>query len=101
MCNSALFDSGHHKNKWCYAIETVAEVYNNVRHSSHNETPNFLWLDTRISINDFRVWGCQVYVKNQKRKTTDSRIVKGYFMGYTNSRVIMRWWNPATEKKYY
>ena len=32
ICNEALFDSGHNKNKWCYSIETTAEVYNNVRH---------------------------------------------------------------------
>ena len=77
LCNADLFDSNNHINKWCFAIETSAEIYNNLGHSKLKETPKFLWSGSRISIKDIRVWGCQVYVKNQKSKITDPRVIKG------------------------
>ena len=59
-------------------------------HSSLKETPNFLWSGSRLSIKYFRVWGFQVYVKNHKESYSYPRVRKGYFMGYKNSRVIIR-----------
>ena len=34
MFNAALLDSGHAKNKCCFACEATAEIYNNILHSA-------------------------------------------------------------------
>lgn len=98
MFNTALHDAGHHQNKWCLACEDMVEVYNNLRHSSIKDQPNYIWYHTRSSIHDFCVWGCEIYVKNHGHKALDDRGLQGYFMGYTSTRCIIRWWNPQTNK---
>ena len=96
MFNAALIDSGHAKNKWCLACEATAEVYNNCYHQATKKQPNFLWFGTRSSIHDFRLWGCEVYVQSHITTASSDRVTRGYFMGYTNSRVIIRWWDLKT-----
>ena len=96
MFNAALIDSGHHKNKWCLSCGTTAEIYNYICHSATNEQPNYLWFKVRSRIHDFRIWGCEVYVKNHYAKASDDRVTCDYFMGYTPTRCIIRWWNPST-----
>lgn len=96
MFNAAILDSGHSKDKWCLACENTIEIYNSIRHSATMEEPNFLWFKIRSSIHDYRVWGCEVYVKNYYAKASDDGVIRGYFMVYTTTRCIIRWWNPAT-----
>lgn len=37
-------------------------------------------------------------LKNHYAKKYSDRTVKGYFMGYTPTRSILRWWNPKSNK---
>lgn len=98
MFNSAIADCGHNKNKWCFACETTCEVYNSIYHTDVHEQPAYLWCNHRNRIHDFRVWGCEVYVTNHYRTKSSDRTTRGYFMGYTPTRYILRWWNTHTNK---
>lgn len=98
MFNAAIIDSGQNKNKWCFACECSCEIYNSIYHTEIKDQPNYLWFGQRTSIHDFRVWGCEIWVKNNYAKTSSDRTVKGYFMGYTPTRSILRWWNPKSNK---
>ena len=98
LFNSDLRDSNHKADKCCFACESAVEVYNSLYHSATQEQPTYLWYKVRPSIHDFRVWGCEVWCKNHKAKASHDRVIKGYFMGYTSTRVIIRWWNPSSNK---
>ena len=98
MINSSLRDSGHSTDKWCYACETTQEIYNSLLHTAINEQPTYLWYGQRTNIHDFRVWGCEVFCKNYLRTNDEDKSTRGYFMGYTATRVLTTWWDPETGK---
>ena len=43
-----------------------------------------------------RVWGCHVYVRVPQPKKLDHRVLRGYYLGFTKSRLIIRWYDPNT-----
>ena len=59
-------------------------------------TPYEAWYGIKPNINHLRVWGCVVYVRVPKPKKLDDRVVRGYFLGFTKSRLIIRWLDPTT-----
>lgn len=76
----------------------MAETYNIFCHSDTKDTPYFIWFSTRNSIHHFRVWGCEIYAVNKYDKDSCDMVILGYFMGYITSCIIIRWWNPSTNK---
>ena len=101
MVRAALRDSKHSPDKWCYALEASVDVYNGLRHSKTKEQPHFQWYNSRTSIHDYRVWGCEIYPRSHNPKKLDDRVEKGYFMGYTTTRSIIKWWDPISNNVYF
>jgi hypothetical protein len=56
------------------------------------------WYGIKPSINDLHIWGCQVFVQLPHTKKSENKAVRGYFMGFTKSRVLIRWWDPTTDQ---
>jgi hypothetical protein len=59
-------------------------------------TPYEAWYGTKPHINNLRVWGCYVYVHIPDPKKLDHRVTRGHFLGFTKSRLIVRWYDPST-----
>jgi hypothetical protein len=93
-----LINSNHNSDKWCFAVEAAADIYRMTWHSSLKKSPYEAWYGIKPSIDDLRIWGCQVFIKTSDTKKSDPRAVRGYFMGYTKSRVLIRWWDPSTNQ---
>ena len=85
MVRCMLLNSGHKKDKWCYASETAGEIYRYTYHKSIDTSPYFAWYGVSPSIYDLRVWGCVVHVRVPQAKKSDDRTVLGYHMGFTKS----------------
>jgi len=92
-----LLNSGLPSNLWCYAAETQAEIYRYTYHSAIDKTPYEAWYGIKPNINNLRVWGCYVYVRVPQPKKLDHRVVRGHFLGFTKSRLIVRWYDPSTK----
>jgi hypothetical protein len=51
-----------------------------------------------MTIAHLRVWGCIVYVKVPSPKKSEDRVTHGYFMGFTKSRLLIRWLDPSSRQ---
>ncbi len=67
-------------------------------HSALTISPYEAWYGIKPSINDLHVWGCIVYVCVPHPKTSENCSICGYFMGFTKSRVLIRWLDPSTNQ---
>jgi len=97
MVHAMLLNSGLPHTLWCYATEAAAEIYRCTYHSALKITPYEAWYGTKPHINHLRVWGCYVYVRNPDPKKLDNRVTRGHFLGFTKSRLIVRWYDPTTQ----
>jgi len=97
MVRAMLLNSGLPNNLWCYASETAADIYRYTHYSPIDMTPYESWYGTKPHINNLRVWGCYVYVRVSDAKKLDHHVTRGYFLGFTKSRLIVRWFDPATK----
>ena len=59
-------------------------------------SPYEAWYGTKPHIDNLRVWGCYVYVRVSDPKKLDNRVTRGHFLGFTKSRLIVRWYDPST-----
>ena len=97
MVHAMLLNSGLPHTLWCYATEAAAEIYRCTYHSALQITPYEAWYGTKPHINHLRVWGCYVYIRNPDPKKLDNRVTRGHFLGFTKSRLIVRWYDPTTQ----
>jgi len=97
MVRAMLLNSGLPSTLWCYAAETAADIYRYTFHSALNKTPYEAWYGVKPHINNLRVWGCHVYVRIPNPKKLEQRVVRGYFLGFTKSRLIVRWYDSETK----
>jgi hypothetical protein len=97
MVRSMLLNSGLPNHLWCYAAETAADIYRYTYHSALQMTPYEAWYGSKPHINNLRVWGCYVYVRIPNPKKLDNRVARGHFLGFTKSRLIVRWYDPTTQ----
>jgi hypothetical protein len=97
MVRAMLLNSGLPNNLWCYASETAADIYRYTYHSAIGMTPYEAWYGIKPHINNLRIWGCYVYVRVPDAKKLDHRVTRGYFLGFTKSRLIVRWFDPSTK----
>ena len=49
---------------WCYSYEHATYVYGTMIHSVTQEFTDYQWYGSRISIYEFRVWGCHIEAVN-------------------------------------
>ena len=99
MVISDLLDINQHGNKWCCAAEISAEVHKCRIHSAlYNISPQFAWYGKNTSIQELRTFGCDIYPITSSNKELDEITQEGSFMGYTNSRATMKWWDPHTKR---
>ncbi len=89
MIRALYFNAGHSPDKWCFAAETAADIYRLTLHSALGISPHKAWYNTKPSIHHLRVWGCTVYVHVPAPSKSESRVVQGYFMGFTKSRSLI------------
>jgi hypothetical protein len=94
MTRALYFNAGHSPDKWCFAAETAADIYRLTLHSALGISPYEAWYGTKPSIHHLRV--CTIYVHVPKPTKSESRVHKGYFMGFTKSRSLIRWLDPST-----
>jgi hypothetical protein len=91
-----LLNSEFHRNLWCYAAETAADVYHYTYHSALDMTPYEAWYGIKPHVNNLHVKGCYIYVHVQDPKKLDNRVIHGHFLGFTKSCLIVRNLDPAT-----
>lgn len=91
-----LYNSGLSNKFWCYAAESAADTYRYTFHSALQKTPYEAWYGIKPNINHFRVWGCIVYVRVPHPKKLDDRVSRGYFLGFSKSRLIIHWLDPSS-----
>jgi len=97
MVRSMLLNSGLPNNLWCYAAEAAADIYRYTYHSALQMTPYEAWYGSKPHIDNLRVWGCYVYVRIPDPKKLDNHVARGHFLGFTKSRLIVRWYDPSTQ----
>ena len=99
MVRAGLIDINQHANKWCCAEEKSSKVCGFKLHISiDNTSPHFSFYSHNPSILELRTFGCDIYPIKSSPKKLDGRTKEGSFMGYTNSRATMKWWDPRTKK---
>jgi hypothetical protein len=96
MVRAMILNANLSSSLWCYAAETAADVYRYTHHSALDKTPYEAWYGHKPHINNLRVWGCYVYVRVPDPKKLDNRVIRGNFLGFTKSRLIIRYWDPST-----
>jgi hypothetical protein len=96
MVRAMLLNSGLPDKLWCYAAETAADIYRYTHHSALGMTPYEAWYGTKPHINNLRVRGCYVYVRVLEPTKLAPRVHRGHFLGFTKSRLIVRWYDPTT-----
>ena len=101
MIRAGLFDSNLPVNIWRFRLEASTEKYNTLRHSSHGESPHYLWYNTRNHILEFRVWGCAIERKipADATKALEYRTEPGYYMGTTRTKSVIRYWSPDNQMR--
>jgi hypothetical protein len=89
MVRALYFNTGHSPDKWWYAAETAADIYRLTLHTALGISPFEAWYGTKPCIDDLRVWGCTVYVRVPNPKKMESKVHRGFFMGFTKSRLLI------------
>ncbi len=98
LVRAMLLNSGHPPSTWCYCAESAADIYRYTYHSALHTSPYEAWYHIKPTIADLRVWGCVVYVKVPSPKKSEDRVTRGYFMGFTKSRLLIRWLDPFSNQ---
>ena len=94
MVRLGILDINQQENKLCCAVETFSEVHRWKLHSELNNTPpHFAWYNHYLG-----TFGCDIYPITSYPNFFDNITQKLSFMGYTNTRATMKWWDPHTKK---
>jgi hypothetical protein len=98
LVRAMLLNSGHPPSTWCYCAENATDIYQYTYHSALHTSPYEAWYHIKPTIADLRVWGCIVYVKVPSPKKSEDRVARGYFMGFTKSRLLIHWLDPSSNQ---
>jgi hypothetical protein len=93
-----LLNSRHPPKLWCYCAETAVDIYRYTYHSAITTSPYEAWYNLKSNIADLCVWGCTVYVKVPSPKKSEDLVVRGFFMGFTKNRLLIRWLDPSSQQ---
>ena len=55
MVHAMLKNSGHNKDKWCFAAKTAADIYHGMLHQAIDTSPYYAWYKIHPSIYDYQV----------------------------------------------
>ena len=67
---------------WGHALETAGFTLNCVPSKAVEKTPYEIWTGKRPSLSYLKVWGCEVYVKQQPNDKLSPKSLKCLFVGY-------------------
>jgi hypothetical protein len=93
-----LINSGHSSDTWCYCAEHAADIYRYTYHTAIQTSPYQAWYNIKPSISHLRIWGCVIYVKVPSPRKSEDQVTCGYFMGFTKSRLLVRWLDPTSRQ---
>ena len=65
-----------------YALESACYLINKVSSKSISKTLHEIWIEHKLRLSHFRVWGCSTYVKHLKTNKLGPRSDKYLFIGY-------------------
>ena len=98
MFGSGLIYNTQHEKNWCRAAETSAEVYRYILNSAlYNTSPHFSWYGESPRIIELRTIRCDIYPITSYPKTLYDRTQEGLFVGYSNIRATIKWWDLHTK----
>ncbi len=97
LVQAMLLNSGHPPNLWCYCAENAADIYRYIYHSTLTTSPYEAWYAIKPTITDLNVWRCTVHVKVPSPKKSEDHVIRGFFMGFTKSRLLIRWLDPSSQ----
>ena len=95
IIREGLLDINNHENKWCCAAEKSSVFHiRRIHNVLDNISPQFTQYSKNPNIHTLREFGCDKYPITSSTKNLDDRTQEELFMGYTNSRSTMTWWDP-------
>ena len=85
MVRSMLSNSSIPLSLWMYDLRIVVYLLNRVPSKAIPKTLFELWTSRKPSLRHLHVWGCpaKIRVYNPQEKKLYSRIISGFFIGYT------------------
>ncbi|GJR55631.1 retrotransposon protein, putative, ty1-copia subclass, partial [Tanacetum coccineum] len=67
---------------WGYALETATHILNLVPTKKVSKTPFEMWKGKRPSLGHIKIWGCEVYVRQEAHDKLEAIFEKCLFVGY-------------------
>lgn len=95
-----LFDAELPKLFWAEAVNMAAYIVNRSVCSSHDRTPDEMFLGKRVDLSGLRIFGSpvMVHVPKEKRRKWDQKSSKMVFVGYDNNTKGFRCVDKKTHK---
>ena len=84
---------------WGHALETAAFTLNRVPSKAVEKTPYEIWTGKRPSLSYLKVWGCEVYVKQQPNDKLSPKSLKCLFVGFPKETMLGNHRASTAEKK--
>ncbi len=83
---------------WAEAISCTVYVLNRVVAKTSPVTPYQNWYGTKPDISHLRIFGSSafIHVPKAERRKLDSKSLKCFFVGYSNTQKAYRFWDPVT-----
>ena len=67
---------------WGYALETASHILNLVPTKKVSKTPFEMWKGKRPFLGHIKIWGCEVFVRQETQDKLEARSEKCLFIGY-------------------
>ncbi len=85
---------------WGEAISCAVYVLNRVTSKAAPNTPFQNWYGTKPDVSNLRIFGSTAYIHVPKieRRKLDSKSLRCYFVGYSDSQKAYRFWDPISRK---
>ncbi|KAJ9566613.1 hypothetical protein OSB04_002579 [Centaurea solstitialis] len=93
MCHSTLPVSF-----WGHALETTANILNNVPTKSVEKTPYEIWTGKKPKLSFLKIWGCEAYVKRTVTEKLKPKSDKCIFVGYPNNTLGYYFYSSSENK---
>ncbi|KAI9092970.1 hypothetical protein K1719_027493 [Acacia pycnantha] len=85
---------------WGHALEIAAFTLNRVLSKAVEKTPYEIWTGKKPSLSFLKIWGCEVYVKQQASDKLSSRSSKCLYVGYPKETKGYYVYNPTDHKMF-
>ncbi|KAK2965851.1 hypothetical protein RJ640_027138 [Escallonia rubra] len=97
MVRSMICQSTLPEFLWVEALKTAMHILNRVPSKSVPKTPFELWIQRKLSLKYFHVWGCLVEAKvyNPHTKKLDPKTISYHFIGYPERSKGFRFYCPS------